>query len=241
MIRPALVTLVCLGLAACGDDGATAPIDAAPIVCAAAPCTILPQSGCPGPPGTQACDIDSFGCTVCRLVLGSGMESTDCNGPADCALGYHCTGTLGRCVAFCDSDGPCPGRGLCTEPVVANGAVVPGVKACSSECTPGVGNARCPGGWACHIYREPSGRFYPNCDRSFLGGEAGDPCEVPTDCAADVDCMPDLTGTGRHCRRMCSCLDGDCPHNGFCGGMGTCHSLSPPIVIGEFGTWGACY
>lgn len=255
----AMISLAWVALAACGDGGQT-PTDAAsaldaPAVdagvdgpgsqCSRQPCSILPQCGC-DQAAAPVCDLDlnglATGATRCRADLFHGTETTLCTRSTTCAPEYTC---LGRCLHYCDSDDDCPGAGgLCIIPLDHNGAHIPGVMTCTTDCLPSqVDNPTCPTGWGCHLYQEAGGdrRWLTNCEAPPpSGGALGDACSQSIECLPGLDCFNDGTGAGRRCRPNCLCPGGDCtagicPANG-----GTCHGYTPPALVGT-ATYGRCY
>ena len=243
-----LMVFVAAAAAGCGDeDGATvdaavaidaavdAPVDAA--LCAREPCSILPQCGCDDTPVTPVCDLDfsqlATGATACRTDTAHGDETTTCTRPSTCGAEHVC---VGRCAKYCDDDDDCAGPGgLCILPILFQNQPIPGVKICTTDCDPArADNATCPAGWACHLFREADGdrRWLTNCEPApAQGGDLGDACTASNTCKPGLDCFSDGNG-GRACFANCRCPGGDCSQGVCPAGTGTCHSYSPPALIG---------
>ena len=242
-------------MAACGDDGATPPIDAAaidatvidgPEVCSREPCSLVPQCGCDDTPATPACDLDfnnlATGATKCRGDVMHGTESRVCGQPTTCGPGYVCAG---RCLRYCNVDDDCPGPGgLCILPLLNGAEPIPGVKVCTTDCDPmAVANANCPSTWACHLYNEVEGdRWLTDCHAPPSGGTLGAACTTTNECGPTLHCIGDMgPGNGQHCRPQCLCPGGTCASGTCGGGTGTCHDF--PFVVATVGpnTYGLCY
>lgn len=251
------MVLAVLALAAC-DGGGEDAVDAAALsdaavdaavdagMCARTPCSILPQCGCEGTPTTPVCDLDfdnlAGGDTRCRADTFHGGESTACTRPSTCAAGHLC---VGRCARYCDDDDDCPGPGgLCILPVLFQNVPIPGVKICTTDCSPmDAASAACPAGWGCHLYQEGDGarRWLTNCDPPpAMGGALGDACTRAQDCASGLDCVNDGTGMGRRCRPYCTCPGGDCTMGVCPAGTGTCWNYAPAATVGAV-TYGRCF
>ena len=252
-----LAGLALAALAACGDDGGAGPdagsdagpddaaIDAPESQCAREPCSILPQCGCDDTAATPVCDLDfgnpGSGTTECRAG-GAGGESTTCSEVTQCAAEHLC---IGRCLRYCTDDDDCPGPGgLCILPVLFNGAPIPGVMTCTTDCAPSdVASPSCPAGWGCHLYREAGGnpRWLTSCERPpATGGALGDACETNAGCGPGLDCFNDGSGMGRRCTPSCLCPGGDCAAGVCPAGSGTCHGYTPAALVGT-ATYGRCF
>lgn len=259
-MRFAVLALLFVGLAGCaqatvngGDaspvdgplpiDAYQTPIDGAvdAAACVRSPCDIYAQCGCEATPG-KVCDLDpamlATGATACRDDLLHGDETLACTRNSSCAAGHSCIG--GRCRRYCMTDDQCPGEGgLCVIKPTTGSQEIPGVTACSTDCTPTAAtNASCPATWACHVYVDATMRFLSDCAAAGSGG-VGAVCTNHNSCAAGLDCVT-LNPGGNQCRPNCLCPGGNCAAGACPGGSGSCRGFTTPVVIGA-NTYGTCF
>lgn len=170
-----------------------------------------------GPASTSAChvraDADGGTASPACLPAGTGHDGDECLTPTDCAAGFECVGSPGRCRAYCCS-GTCSGDAFCDiQPVADVGAVrVPvcePVRSCKLLSMTG-----CAQGETCAIVNDDDGTT--SCV-AIGTAQVGQNCEQ-THCAANLTCLGQPGS--RKCYKLCSKSNSayDCPSDEECKG-----------------------
>jgi hypothetical protein len=219
-----------MGSTGTGGSSSTASSGGMGGMCSEDPCKLVaPQCGCDSDEACALVDGE-------RLCVGAGTTGPNelCSGN-DCAPGSQCLSVAGAsiCYQHCTMDAECtaPG-GLCVVHIGdGKGGVYPETL-CSTNCNP-ISNAGCPAGSRCTFGLDegPPERYYTLCV-GVGGGQQGDGCNSPDDCAAGLDCL--TVNAQTLCYTFCDLDSPVCPGSTEC-----LINFDPPADVGGI-EYGAC-
>jgi hypothetical protein len=242
MTRRHLVLTLCLGLAACGNGGASDG-DAGPDAQVSdggnpdantAGCDPVAQTGCAS---DQKCSLlaTTDGPDVVACVDGSGTRQAlqtctpaTTSSPDDCAPGLACRGAVDpRCLTFCDSspEDTCGAEESCIFVEDLDGDLLGDVEYCARTCD--LLDQDCPGvDIGCYPTRD--GPVCAPIGAGDLPGQLGDYCAFANSCDVGLGCF--YVSTDWFCLEICDYFESGGP---TCGVDEVCNRH-------EDDDWGVC-
>jgi hypothetical protein len=204
-----------------------------------APCTVLPQSGCPT---GHACLVANASGTTSCYTVGALPAGAACTGFNECSAGLICA--YGQCRSICASLSDCGSRpyGQCYPYTVGEAMTpLPHFGFCSLQCNPAdptnkagrADFAACLAGSTCFPSDAPASGS-TECYQAGTKG-SGSSCKQVSDCAPGMTCLN--LPSGSECTPLCLVGQSSCP-SGSCQGFAEKQYVGTKSALLEVG---ACY
>jgi hypothetical protein len=206
-----------------GSGGTGGAADASPTCSSADPA----GTAMCGPGAT--CHISTCGPPAQYMCApaGTGIDSSACTTPLDCAAGLTCLGyggTLNFCKKYCTVDSDCGTGFLCIGELQACAGAVTGhycEKTCMDPATPG--SANCETGFKCSMLCSGT---TTSLTCTPAGTQTSGTCAASGDCAGGYVCLTQTGAEGgmtstcvQYCSPSVPCKTGACTGTLGCGGV----------------------